>query len=94
MMDEQWELHVIFRGRVQGVGFRWTIADHAERFKLTGATRNLPDGNVEIWAQGKKEDLDSFFKAIQAEPGEARIESFKKELTKPSQIYKDFRIVK
>lgn len=40
------------RGRVQGVGFRWWTRDLAGRLGLTGTVRNLPDGSVEVCAQG------------------------------------------
>jgi len=42
----------VVSGRVQGVGFRWFIVREAERLGLTGWTRNLPDGRVEVVAQG------------------------------------------
>jgi acylphosphatase len=44
--------HVIFKGRVQGVGFRYTASKIAQRFELTGLVRNLPDGSVEMRIQG------------------------------------------
>ena len=50
--------HVIFKGRVQGVGFRYTAHRSACRFGLTGFVRNLGDGSVEMLIQGAAEDLD------------------------------------
>lgn len=44
--------HVIFKGRVQGVGFRYTTQRAANRYDLTGTVRNLPDGTVEALMQG------------------------------------------
>jgi acylphosphatase len=44
--------HVIFKGRVQGVGFRYTTQQTAGRHDLTGYVRNLPDGTVEALLQG------------------------------------------
>ncbi len=49
--------HIIFIGRVQGVGFRFTAFDIANRYQLTGLVRNLPDGNVEMIAQGPADDI-------------------------------------
>ena len=51
--------HVIFRGRVQGVGFRWTVHRIAGRYDLTGFVKNLPDGTVEMLAQGSTEDIEN-----------------------------------
>lgn len=58
-------LHVTFRGRVQGVGFRYTTIELARSFPVTGWVRNQPDGSVELWAEGKEAALDSFLDAIQ-----------------------------
>ena len=51
--------HIIFSGRVQGVGFRFTTHRMAERHDLTGFVRNLPDGTVEMLAQGPAKDIDA-----------------------------------
>ena len=87
------ELHAIFKGRVQGVGFRWTVVDHAEKFHLTGTTKNLSDGSVEVLAQGSKEALEEFLRAVQADSGPAHIESVKSVYKKPTKTYSEFRIV-
>ncbi len=50
--------HIIFIGRVQGVGFRFTVRRAANRRQLTGFVRNLPNGTVEMLAQGRPEDID------------------------------------
>jgi acylphosphatase len=49
--------HVIFTGRVQGVGFRHTCLVCATRLDLTGWVRNLPDGSVEAMIQGPTDRL-------------------------------------
>jgi acylphosphatase len=43
---------VIFRGRVQGVGFRYTVRSLANRHPVKGYVKNLPDGKVELVMQG------------------------------------------
>ena len=43
---------VLVAGRVQGVGFRWSAVAEGERLGLAGWARNLPDGRVEVHAQG------------------------------------------
>jgi len=49
---------IIFIGRVQGVGFRFTARRAANRRQLTGFVRNVPNGTVEMLAQGRSEDID------------------------------------
>ena len=83
--------HVIFIGRVQGVGFRYTAHRTAQRNQLTGFVRNLPDGTVEMLAQGPIRDIDDCIKDINDYFGgyvrETRIQEIP---TDPK--YKDFRI--
>jgi acylphosphatase len=56
---------VIFEGRVQGVGFRYTARNIARGFDVTGWVRNLPDGRVEMEAMAEDaEELDAFVNEI------------------------------
>lgn len=57
--------HIIFTGRVQGVGFRFTAYHIANRYKLTGFVRNVMDGTVEMLAQGRPEDIDNCIQDIE-----------------------------
>ena len=56
--------HIIFVGRVQGVGFRFTASHIANRYGLTGFVRNMPDGTVEMLAQGRPDDIDRCLRDI------------------------------
>lgn len=53
-------VHLIIKGRVQGVGYRWFVRQVAERLNITGFVRNLPNGDVEVAAAGEEEALDQF----------------------------------
>ncbi|HEY4328345.1 MAG TPA: acylphosphatase [Phycisphaerae bacterium] len=44
---------IIFSGRVQGVGFRYTTVQLAQDLPLSGTVQNLPDGSVQLIAQGE-----------------------------------------
>ncbi len=55
---------MFFSGRVQGVGFRYTVKTVATGFEVTGTVRNLADGRVELIAEGERIELDEFLAAI------------------------------
>lgn len=57
--------HIIFKGRVQGVGFRYTTQRAATHYDLTGYVRNLPDGTVEALLQGTKPNIQAFMGDLQ-----------------------------
>lgn len=50
---------VLVSGQVQGVCFRAFTRDEASSLKLSGWVRNLPDGRVELVAEGPREDVDA-----------------------------------
>jgi acylphosphatase len=54
----------LYSGRVQGVGFRYTVKSLVSGFEVTGTVRNLDDGRVELIAEGAKEELEAFLQAI------------------------------
>ncbi len=56
---------VYFSGRVQGVGFRFTVEAVASRFAVTGFVRNLRDGRVELVAEGAASELDGLQQAVE-----------------------------
>jgi acylphosphatase len=56
---------IVFSGRVQGVGFRFTALNIASRYELTGYVRNIPDGDVEMFAQGTGEAIDDCIRDLQ-----------------------------
>jgi len=58
---------MLFSGRVQGVGFRYTTCQIARDFPITGYVRNLPDGRVEAVAEGAVATVDDFYKRLSNE---------------------------
>jgi acylphosphatase len=58
-------LHIFYSGRVQGIGFRYTVKALATGFELSGTVANLPDGRVELVAEGARDELEAFRRAIQ-----------------------------
>ena len=66
-------IHVVVRGRVQGVGFRWFVRESARRLDLAGWVRNRPDGGVELEAEGNAAALDSLRSLLRAGPPGAAV---------------------
>jgi acylphosphatase len=62
---ERREVH--YHGRVQGVGFRYTTAEAAERFDVSGYVENLPDGRVRLVVEGEVDEIDRFLAAVSGE---------------------------
>jgi len=60
-------LRYIFRGRVQGVGFRWRARHAADHFGLTGYVRNEYDGSVTAEVQGRIEDIYGWLKLLNSD---------------------------
>jgi acylphosphatase len=85
-------LHLVVRGRVQGVGFRWFTLETAESLGLTGWVKNLKDGSVEAEAEGSEAALDEFVKKLRTGNPHATVNEI---TTKPAVIKQDkaFRII-
>lgn len=66
-MADRIRRQVLFYGRVQGVGFRYTTASIARRYPVVGFVRNLPDGSVELVAEAEATVLDQFVADIGSE---------------------------
>ena len=83
--------HIIFRGHVQGVGFRYTTHRIARRYDLVGFVRNLPDGTVEALIQGPAGDVETCLQDIRDSFG-GYIREAKVEPTAPNLQRIDFQI--
>lgn len=59
---------VLYEGRVQGVGFRYTVVEEASGRDVSGTVRNLPDGRVELIAEGEPADVRAFLDAVDRGP--------------------------
>jgi acylphosphatase len=66
-------VQLIIHGRVQGVGYRYFAQKRANQFGIAGYVRNLPDGSVEVQAQGKGNNLDTFIESLRQGPSFARV---------------------
>ncbi len=65
--------HAVVYGRVQGVGFRDFVRRRARALSVAGWVRNLPDGTVEVRAEGPKDALLSLMSALHEGPVGSRV---------------------
>lgn len=68
-------LHVVVRGRVQGVGFRWFVRETARPLDLAGWVKNCPDGGVEVAADGSEGSIQALRAALEQGPSGAIVSS-------------------
>ncbi|MBI2196312.1 acylphosphatase [Candidatus Daviesbacteria bacterium] len=64
-------------GLVQGVFFRASAKEEADKLRISGFTKNMPDGSVYIEIEGRQDNLDKFVKWCNAGPMMARVEKVK-----------------
>jgi acylphosphatase len=84
--------HAVFRGRVQGVGFRAFVLRRAAELELAGSVRNRPDGVVEAEAFGREAELRRFVEALRVGPGHARVERADEEWFESAGAPEGFRV--
>lgn len=86
------EVHALFSGRVQGVGFRFRCSKEAIKLGLTGTVQNLSNGKVELIVQGEKEKIESLLSFLkQIFPDSAVLE--KKESNLNQKTYSSFTVI-
>jgi acylphosphatase len=83
-VGERIAVHVFVSGRVQGVWYRQSAADQARARHVAGWARNLPDGRVELWAEGERDRVDAFLAWCRTGPRNARVSGVEIEDTAPA----------
>lgn len=83
---------VVVSGFVQGVGYRYFIARCASEFNLKGYARNLYNGDVEIYAEGKKQYLNEFISRAKTGPRLAQVDKASIEWLDFKNKYDNFEI--
>ncbi|UCH60482.1 MAG: acylphosphatase [Anaerolineales bacterium] len=94
MPDEDFQqLHVSLEGRVQGVGFRYFVYDHAQAMGLSGWVRNRRDGSVEVHAEGRRASLDKFLSELRRGPRSSNVLGIHPTWKPATGEYSDFQIL-
>lgn len=74
MSEQQRQVHALVRGVVQGVGFRYHTQHQARQLGLAGWVRNLPDGSVEVLAEGSADAVQRLVDWLGRGPSSARVQ--------------------
>lgn len=82
----------IITGTVQGVGYRFFAMRAAARHQVFGTVRNLPDGRVEVIAEGERDTMDGFKADLSTGPSMAEITDIEETDMPVTGLYRDFRI--
>jgi acylphosphatase len=91
MGNENVSCNIIFKGRVQAVGFRFTASRLARAQALNGFVRNVLDGNVEVQLEGEKQSIELFIEKIR-ETMKRYITEMRVDWNKSDSKFVDFQI--
>ena len=91
-MTDLASLYAVVYGYVQGVFFRAFVARQAKELGLTGFVHNLPDGAVEVNAEGERNKLEELIKYLKVGPPAAKVERVVTRWSEHSGSYSGFNI--
>lgn len=87
------QMTLIIKGKVQKVGFRYSVIDHVhtQGLKVVGHVRNMPDGSVQVVAQGDIEALKDLHRFCTKGPPKAEVREVSEDLVPISKLnFSDF----
>lgn len=93
MSNKKTELHCIVTGRVQGVSYRNFVQTICSDLGVAGFVANLPDGSVEVLAQGDYNVLKVVRNHLQTGPAGARVKTIYEDWKEPSKMFGSFSII-
>ena len=85
-------VRIIVSGRVQGIGFRYSARHQAAHLRVTGYVRNLPNGDVEIVAEGEDSAVDTMVQWAREGPTWAHVRNAQEEELPYQGEYRDFGV--
>lgn len=92
-LAERQQIHILVDGHVQGVGFRYFVYDFARQKGLYGWVRNRYNGQVEIQAEGARNDLDGLLDHVRRGPGRSMVTDVKYEWLTAANLYDQFSML-
>ena len=73
-MEGKVRVHIFVSGRVQGIFFRENTKKKAQKLRITGWVRNLPDGRVEAVLEGEKDKIEELVNWVKKGPMFAKVD--------------------
>ncbi len=86
-------MQALVSGRVQGVYFRQSTLQQAQRLGLCGWVRNLADGRVEVWYEGDEQAVRQLSRWLEHGPAEADVTALEL-CPQPAQGFADFQLLR
>ena len=83
---------LFINGIVQGVGYRFFAQRSAARHQIRGYVKNLQDGRVEVWVEGKDAAVLAFKDDLAAGPIDGKVTVIEELVVEPTGLYSAFRI--
>ena len=84
--------HAVVTGLVQGVAYRWFAVRAAAKLGVCGWIKNLPDGNVEVLAEGARATVEALLKELRIGPRAARVREVAVEWWEPTGDHERFDV--
>jgi acylphosphatase len=88
------QARIYISGFVQGIGFRYFVKSNARKLGLKGWVQNVPEGKVEVLAQGEKEAIGKLIKLCEKGPFLSEVKSAIVVWDKEEEQFDDFKVVK
>jgi acylphosphatase len=86
-------IHLLIKGRVQGVCYRASAKEQARHLALTGWVKNTPEGHVEITASGDPDSLEKFVTWCRRGPSQAFVTAMERH-SLPDTAFEDFQVLR
>ena len=83
---------IIVQGVVQGVGYRFFVLNQAKLYGVMGFVRNMPDGTVQVVAEGKKGIVNDFIDRLRIGPLSAHVTGLEVKWDDKDSGYTEFRL--
>jgi acylphosphatase len=90
--EEPSGVHARVYGIVQGVGFRYSTVMRARHLGLSGYARNMPDGSVEVVAEGSKRALGNLVSWLKKGPPTSEVDRVDHRFITPTGSYRGFGV--